>query len=102
MAAREKLIPIDDGEGFMVRGIAHPATSDPAEMARAISEALEALARQCPERHFIKHASAACASLRDGVPRGRKYSVLMVFRRYPEHYKRGDPPQEKTDDNTSS
>ena len=73
------LKPIDDGARLMIRGTAHPGSSDPLVIARAIGKVLEELAKRCPDRHFIKHTSVACDGLREGVPRGTRYHAAMIF-----------------------
>ena len=102
MADGEKLITIDDGARLMIRGIAHPSSREPAEVARAIGEIMDALAEHCPDRHFIKHTRANCDGLREGIPRGTRYHVSMIFEPYPAHYKRGDQPHGEDDGSTNT
>ena len=94
MAPDSRLRPIDGGTQFMIRGTARPETNEPEAVARAIGEVLAELAGECPDRHFIRRIEAKGDGLRDGVPRGSRFSVSMVFAKYPDHYKRGVKPQE--------
>ena len=97
MTPGSRLRPIDGGTRFVIRGTARPEANEPEAIARAVGEVLNELAGQCPDRHFIRRIEAKCDGLRDGVPRGTRFSVSMVFAKYPDHYKRGDVAQENDD-----
>lgn len=86
---------------LVAHGEARPGSRDPVDVAQAIGEALLVLAERCPDRHFIKYVNSKCDGLRDGIPRGTRHHLTMVFEPFPPHYKRGDQPQERNDDRTS-
>ncbi len=90
--AEPELVPIDGGQRYLIRGVARPGSRDAEAAALAVNKMLIELIQRCPEDCFIKYIKAECDGLRDGVPRGTRLSVSVVFQPYPKEFlqKRGE------------
>ncbi len=94
-----QLEPIDNGRRLRATSSIRPREPDggypSAEtVASAIADELGALIRLMPADHFVKYAKVDCDSLRDGVPKGGRYHLAVIFQPFPP--KRGDKPHGET------
>ena len=89
---------INGGARLQIRDVARPGSREPAAITRSVAEVVAELAEHCPEGHFLKHISAKCAGLRDGVPSSTRFHVALIFEPYPPTWlqQRGRPREERS------
>ena len=88
-----KLIPTDEGRALMARKNINPRAQDGGRpdtetLATELGVAMTELLRLCPEDHFIKYAKIECDGLREGLPRGGRFHLVIIFQPVPEHRNR--------------
>ncbi len=83
--AREPSLKVSEGGRVLVsREVVHPASMDPSDVLQELAAAFERLRASCPPDYFIKYAKAECDGLREGVPKGRRVFLNVVFQRFPK------------------
>ncbi len=87
-----KLIPTDEGRALMARQNINPRGQDGGRpdtetLATELGATMTELLNLCPEDHFIKYAKIECDGLRDGLPRGGRFHLVVIFQSVPENRK---------------
>ena len=88
-----KLVSVDEGLALMDRRTINPRGQDgerpDAEtLATELGATMTQMLRECPESHFVKYARIECDGLRDGLPRGNRFHLVVIFQSVPEHRNR--------------